>query len=76
MVFFDSHGTAWVTCAAEDEGAEAFGPSGCAKMISAHTAVKLLSQKADLLQSHLKYGQWEGAGVICGILDEALQDWA
>lgn len=31
MFFFDSHGTMWGTCNAEDVGAVAFGPTGTAR---------------------------------------------
>lgn len=47
MVFFDSHGAAWMTCSAEDAGAEAFGPTGVAKSITAYTMLKLLISKAE-----------------------------
>lgn len=30
VAFFDSHGALWVTCSPETEGAQAFGPTGCA----------------------------------------------
>lgn len=33
FIFFDSHGSAWTTCSADDRGAEAFGPRGVAKRI-------------------------------------------
>jgi hypothetical protein len=29
--FYDSNGTLWQTCSADDTGAVAFGPAGCAK---------------------------------------------
>lgn len=31
LYFYDSHGNMWVTCHANEEGAEAFGPRGTAK---------------------------------------------
>jgi hypothetical protein len=34
--FIDSWGCVWETCGAEDEGAEAFGPRGCARPSSLH----------------------------------------
>lgn len=36
QIFFDSHGQAWETCRAADDGAEAFGPCGIARKIPFH----------------------------------------
>lgn len=33
-VFVDPHGAFWSPCAAEAGGAEAFGPSGCARRVA------------------------------------------
>ena len=33
-VFFDSWGQAWTPCTGDDQGAEAFGPTGIARMLT------------------------------------------
>ena len=33
-MFFDSHGNLWQACAATEEGAEAFGPTGTARLVA------------------------------------------
>ena len=33
IYFFDSWGGLWAVCGADDDGAEAFGPRGCARRI-------------------------------------------
>lgn len=46
MVFFDSHGGAWITCSASEEGATAFGPTGVAKSLTSYAMLSLLNSKA------------------------------
>ena len=36
MIFFDSHGQAWIPCRASARGAKAFGPYGCARRATDH----------------------------------------
>ena len=41
VVFFDSHGTCWVTCDGAAEGAVAFGPTGIARPVTEAELKKL-----------------------------------
>jgi len=38
LTFFDSHGQPWETCNADAPGAEAFGPTGCARQAAGLSA--------------------------------------
>ena len=57
--FFDTHGNLWMTCTADTDGAEAFGPSGAAVQIDvAHKADETPWSEATRLGLVIR-GEWD-----------------
>jgi hypothetical protein len=55
--FFDSHGGLWETCSANDPEAQAFGPQGAAKEISAEKAGLELNQVETIYSAAKRAGR-------------------